>query len=162
MRVVLWSCKVCIDCQPSMWTHFYLCQSRHHIWRRGWDGCQVHYWTDPGILSRLWEFRSVRGASWTFLHGKRYTGREKGTRLSQRCMGPTYRLLRNLLAPANPKDKSFNTLQASILFLNLFLQSRRQPSPPKQHTGKYTFCAARVLRNDCCLKQTWRSLGRWK
>ena len=68
--------------------------------------------------------------------------------------GTTYGLLRNLLAPASPKDKSFNTLQASILFLNLFLQSRRQPSPPKQHTGKYTFCAARVLRNDCCLKQT--------
>ena len=26
----VWSCKVSIDCQSSMWTHFYPCQSRHH------------------------------------------------------------------------------------------------------------------------------------
>ena len=43
----------------------------------------VTSWADPRVSSRLWEFCSVRGASWT----KRHTCREKGTHLSQRCRG---------------------------------------------------------------------------
>ena len=124
-----------------MWTHFYLCQSRHHIWR------QAGGWLPGPLLDRSRNFvptLRVSQRTWSELNFSSrptiYPAEKKVPTFLSVVGGTTYGLLRNLLAPASPKDKSFkeivDTLKAHFEPKPLVIAERFHFHRQNQNSGE--------------------------
>ena len=124
-----------------MWTHFYLCQSRHHIWRRAGG------WLPGPLLDRSRNFvptLRVSQRTWSELNFSSqptiYPAEKKVPTFLSVVGGTTYGLLHNLLAPASPKDKSFkeivDTLKAHFEPKPLMIAERFHFHRRNQNSGE--------------------------
>ena len=66
-----------IHVNPFLSLSLSVSETPHHIWRQAGGWLSGPLLNRSRNLSQLWEFHSVRGASWTFLHGKRYIYRQR-------------------------------------------------------------------------------------
>ena len=88
--------------------------------RRGCDNKILRGWKDgAGTATRVssgpGEFHRLPREDEDLLCGKRYSSRQKGTRILKLCGGGTaYGVLRNLVAPNNPMDKTFDEIVAKL------------------------------------------------